>query len=89
MFFDEVTKSLKQDLIALKNFSYLNVANKGLQFYGKNIIEIYNTCKIVLRCNKNKLFILGQNLKIEKMDQSEICVVGEIFCISDREVSLC
>ena len=89
MFFDEITKSLGQDVEALKNFSYLNVANKGLVVYAKNSIQSYSTCKIVLRCNKTKLYIFGNNLKIEFMSQNDFCVKGEIFCISDREVQLC
>lgn len=89
MFFDEITKSLGQDMDALKKFSFVNVANKGLFLNGKNVVELYNTCKIILKCEKTKLFIYGHNLKIEKMSATDFCVRGEIFCISDREVSLC
>lgn len=88
MFFDEITKSLKQDISALKDFSYTNVANKGVFVNGKNTIEVFSSCKIVLKFAKHKLYIFGNNLKIETMNQTSFCVCGDIFCISDREVNL-
>ena len=89
MFFDEITKSLKEDVNALKSFCYVNVANKGLYVSAKNKIEFYNSCKIILKCEQHRLFIFGQNLKIESMTQTDFCVRGEIFCVSDREVEVC
>lgn len=88
MFFDEITKRLGADIQTLKNFSWTNIGNLGLVLNGQNTILSYNTCKIVLRCNRQQVFIYGQNLRIQSMSPTDFCVVGQIFCVSDREVSL-
>lgn len=89
MFFNEISASLGQDLNALKNFYYVNVANLGLIVYGKNSIVNYSSCKIILMCNKTPLIIYGRNLKIASMSATEFCVKGEIFCVSNTEVQTC
>lgn len=89
MFFNEIAASLGEDLNALKNFCYVNVANLGLVVYGKNSIVYYSSCKIILKCNKTQIFVYGHNLKIASMSATEFCVKGEIFCVSNSEVQPC
>ena len=89
MFFDEIGTTFGLDMQTLKNFSIVNVANKGLIVYDHNEIMLCTSCKIVLKCNKKMIYIFGQNLIIQSLSQTDFVIKGDIFCISDREVSLC
>ena len=89
MFFEEISNSFGLDIKALKEFSFLNVANSGVAVFGKYDIVFYNTTKIILKSKHNYIYIYGQNLSIKSMNNTSFCVVGKIFCTSDREVTLC
>ena len=89
MFFEEISNSLGADIKALKEFSFINVANMGLVIYGKYNIMLYNTAKIILKNKQNTLYIYGQNLTIKSMNKTSFCIIGKIFCIGDREMVLC
>ena len=89
LFFDELTNTLGQDINALKNFSYFNVANKGLIINGHNEIVLCTSCKIVLSCNKKFLYIYGQNMQIICMTNTEFSIGGDIWCVSNKEVTIC
>ena len=89
MFFDEITRTLGEDISAIKNFSLVNVANHGLLVNGHNQVVMCTTCKIVLKCNKNNIYIYGQNLSIVSMSNTDFVIKGNIWCVSDREVVLC
>ncbi len=87
MFYDELTEKLGADA-SLASFLAYNLGFKGLSLQGKFKIDYFSSVKIILSVASQKVYIYGRNLSLQSIDKSELVVLGDLLCLSSREVSL-
>ncbi len=85
MFYEELFSNLGVDVLKASFLGYF-VGFNGLSLQGKVKIEYYSTVKIILKFKNEKIYLYGQNLTIKNLDRGEIVVLGDIFCLSKKEV---
>ena len=64
-----------------KNLTISYVENKGAMIVGKFKILTMNEEKILLKSEKNKIGIIGENLIIKSVAKGEILIFGKILNI--------
>ncbi len=89
MFLNELSQKLSMQIDdILGGFRVTNVNNKAVIIDAKAVIDIYNSCKIVLSVKRHKIFVYGNNMTIVDYGAGQTVIKGNIICISDREVNL-
>lgn len=58
------------------------VDNNYLYLEGKNQIEDYYNHYIKIKTKKNVISLDGKNMEIKEISDNELCIYGEIICIS-------
>ena len=87
MFYDKFFNSTNMRELS-SPFNMISLGLNYLSFEGKCFVTMFSSTRIVLTVKKEKIFILGTNLKILDMDNCHTTIEGKIETISTKDIKV-